>query len=42
MREGCNNCKHDKGVICEIRLEGSHSWLDGVLECGLKNWELNV
>lgn len=37
--KGCNNCKHDIGSICDILDCGTHSWIDGVSECGLKYWE---
>lgn len=36
---GCMNCKYDKGSICSILDCGTHDYLDGVSECGLKYWE---
>ena len=37
---GCHNCSHEKGGICEILSCGTHSYIKGVSECGLKYWEL--
>ena len=36
---GCMNCKYDKGSICSILNCGTHDYLEGVSECGLKYWE---
>ena len=36
---GCMNCKYDKGSICSILYCGTHDYLEGVSECGLKYWE---
>ena len=37
-QRGCNNCKHELGSICKILLKGTHSYLEGVSECGLEHW----
>jgi hypothetical protein len=37
---GCKNCKHNIGSICEVMFMGTHDWLDGVSEFGLKHWEM--
>ena len=36
---GCMNCKYDEGSICSILDCGTHDYLEGVSECGLKYWE---
>lgn len=36
---GCMNCKYDEGSICSILNCGTHDYLEGVSECGLKYWE---
>ena len=36
---GCMNCKYDIGSICSILDCGTHDYLEGVSECGLKYWE---
>ena len=35
---GCMNCKYDRGSICCILNCGTHDYLEGVSECGLKYW----
>lgn len=37
--KGCMNCKYDEGSICSILNCGTHDYLEGVSECGLKYWE---
>lgn len=36
---GCMNCKYNEGSICSILDCGTHDYLEGVSECGLKYWE---
>lgn len=37
---GCWNCKHDYGGICEVNYIGTVS-VKGVSHCALKDWEFN-
>ena len=37
---GCHNCKHNQGSICEIHDKGTHDYIKGASECGLKDWEI--
>lgn len=37
--KGCMNCKYNIGSICSILDCGTHDYLEGVSECGLKYWE---
>lgn len=36
---GCMNCKYNISNICSILDCGTHDYLVGVSECGLKYWE---
>lgn len=42
IERGCYNCKHDLGSICEILNKGTHDYIKGASECGLKFWEINL
>lgn len=41
-QNGCWNCKHDCGSVCEVNLIGTVSYLKGISHCALKDWEYMV